>query len=294
MKKNKSFIALALLGGAFLFIAGVLFFNGRYKGITEIPDNNSKRRISSIEWKPPSKDAFNILLLGGDRVYNNTDTIILANIDTSNNILSLLSIPRDTRVKIEGNTRKINFAYPRGGPELAVKTVESLLDTSISNYVFIDLSVFRKTVDLLGGVYYYVPSNMRYDDPSQELYINLEKGWQVLDGKKAEYLVRYRRGYIDGDLGRIKVQQDFIKETIKQKLTISNIPRLRKIAVMLFENLSTDLTIDKIFELLKIAPGIDYTDIGFYRLPGVTIEQNWYFMHDRLKTSHLIETMFSE
>ena len=153
---------------------------------------------------------------------------MLVNINPGVPEISVMSIPRDTRVIIEGRVRKINFAYPRGGGELAVETVERLLETEIDHYVYIDLSVFRKAIDLLGGVEYYVPQNMYYDDPYQNLHIHLKKGYQLLDGRKAEYLVRYRKGYKNGDIGRIKVQQDFIRELIKQKVTVSNYPRLRK------------------------------------------------------------------
>jgi LCP family protein required for cell wall assembly len=286
-------------------ISTVLFAAGAYiladikvdvnnKEDADIQDKTAQRKISSIRWEPETNGSFNILFLGGDVVNDNTDTIMLVNINPGVPEISVMSIPRDTRVIIEGRVRKINFAYPRGGGELAVETVERLLETEIDHYVYIDLSVFRKAIDLLGGVEYYVPQNMYYDDPYQNLHIRLEKGYQLLDGHKAEYLVRYRKGYKNGDIGRIKVQQDFMKELIKQKLNVSNIPRLRKVMVMLFDNLKTDITIDKSLRLMMLADRLNPSNINFFRLPGdVPDSKSWFFVHDKEKTREIISRHFS-
>ena len=124
------------------------------------------------------KEPFNILLLGGDKVNNLTDTMMLANFDPETCKVNIMSIPRDTRVFINKKERKINYAFPAGGIELAVKTVSELLDINIKYYAFVDTSAFRKIIDLLGGVDYYVPVDMDYDDPVQGLHIHLKKGQQ--------------------------------------------------------------------------------------------------------------------
>ena len=103
-----------------------------------------------------------------------------------------MSIPRDTRVLIDNKYRKINFAYPYGGIELAAGTVSELLDVNIKYYIFVDTFAFRIIVDLLGGVDIDVPVNLDYDDPTQDLHIHLKKGLQHLDGEHAEQYVRFR------------------------------------------------------------------------------------------------------
>ncbi|NTV90304.1 MAG: LCP family protein, partial [Clostridiales bacterium] len=93
-----------------------------------------------------SKDPFNILVLGGDKVNKNSDTMMLVNFDPSSYKINVMSIPRDTKALIEGKFRKINYAYPHGGIELTVQTVSTMLDVKIKYYVFVDTSAFRNII----------------------------------------------------------------------------------------------------------------------------------------------------
>jgi LCP family protein required for cell wall assembly len=300
MKTTRLYSAMLILIGSVLFAAGAYILadikdDVYNKEDAEIPEITAQINISSIRWEPRANGSFNILFLGGDVVNSNTDAILLVNIEPDTPVVSIMSIPRDTRVIIEGRVRKVNFAYPQGGGKLAVETVEKLLETDIDHYVYMDLSVFRKAIDLLGGVEYYVPQNMDYDDPYQNLHIHLKKGYQLLDGRKAEYLVRYRKGYKNGDIGRIKVQQDFIRELIKQKVTVSNFPRLRKVLVMLFDNLKTDITIDKSLRLLLLADKLSLSNINFFQLPGeVPNGGSWLFIHDKDRAREIVKRYFSK
>ena len=117
---------------------------------------------------------FNVLILGGDKVNNNSDTMILANFDPATYKINVMSIPRDTKVIIDNQNHKINFAYPLAGINLAAGTVSALLDVNIKYYVYLDISAFRKIVDLLGGVDIYVPIDLDYDAPDQNLHIHLK------------------------------------------------------------------------------------------------------------------------
>ena len=180
---------------------------------------------------------FNILICGTDGDGGRTETIIVANLDTGANTVSLMSIPRDTYIYGNYYLPKINSVYGSAG--MGEKGIQALRD-KIGNtfgiwtdgYVMVDLEAFEKIVDMVGGVYVEVPMNMNYDDPTQDLYIHLQKGWQTLDGAHAIQLCRYRYGYATADIRRTEVQQDFLKALAKkcvETISLSQIPQYAKI-----------------------------------------------------------------
>ena len=173
--------------------------------------------------------------------------------------INIVSIPRDTLIQVDaydeyGNLRpywKINNAYVLGGEEEVIKHVESLLETNI-NYMFeIDYNAFRSFIDAIGGVDMYIEQQMDYDDDAQDLHIHFNAGETVhLDGKKAEEFFRWRKnndgtGFIDGDLGRIRNQQAFMKEVLKKCLSPTIIFKLPKILDVVKENIDTNMPGDK-------------------------------------------------
>ena len=138
-----------------------------------------------------------------------SDTLFVVMLDPKSNSVSLLSIPRDTRVKIAGNGwDKINHAYAFGGHKLTQQTVEELLGVQIHNYVMIDFSGFENLVDAVGGIDIDIEEDMYYHDTWDGIIIDLKAGSQHLDGKKAIQYVRYRDEA--GDIGRIRRQQKFM------------------------------------------------------------------------------------
>lgn len=299
MKSQKLFAALTIITGTILFVSGFLFISGRIPdsgrvGIKQRYAGSMPEAISSAD-KNTGNQAFNILLIGGDWIYKNSDTIMLINYNPKNNSVNLLSIPRDTKVIIEGRDRKLNFAFPRGGSELAVSTVEALTGAQIKYRVMLDTAAFKKIVDLFGGIYFNVPRNMKYSDPTQNLRINLSKGWQFLDGNKAEQLVRYRAGYEDGDLTRIQVQQAFIKEFVRQKINVRNLHKLAEAVEIVFDSIETDLPLSEALELLTHAAEIKADDINTFVLPGTQSpgKSIWYYIADEKETSKLINAHFS-
>ena len=132
---------------------------------------------------------------------------------------------------------------------------------------------FRNIIDLLGGVEYYVPVDMDYDDPTQNLHIHLKKGRQVLNGAKAEQFVRFRkpnkwnkeiRKYYDGsDLKRLEAQQDFLKELMKQKLTLKYFPKLTSIINEIFDNVETNFSLNEIIKLSGYINKLAWTSYSF-------------------------------
>ena len=176
---------------------------------------------------PVSGGKVNFLVVGADKVGYNTDTIMVATINLNEPKISLMSVPRDTKARVNGHTMKINAVYSysknTGIPaeETLIETVSSITGIGINYYAIVDTTAFREIVDALGGIEYNVrPQGYYYNDPLQDLYINIPGGKQILDGKQAEGLVRFRHDYARADLERVEIQQDVIKELIKQKLNI--------------------------------------------------------------------------
>lgn len=284
----------------FLFASGVALFTFSNSKI-ELPPDNPIRKII-LPFLIPTQPV-NVLLLGGDKVNKNTDTIMLINFNPETMKVSVLSIPRDTKVIIENQERKINFAYPRGGPKLAVDTVSKLLNVNINYYFYIDISVFRNIIDMLGGVKnFYIPVDMDYDDASQNLHIHFKKGYQDLNGEQAEEFMRFRKGkhlsqilnYYDGsDNKRIDAQQSLLKELVRQKATISYLPKINSIISELFKNLETDISMN---ELLKLTPNFanfQIKNLAFFTVPGVPEEEKlYYYICNIDKTSKIVSNYF--
>ena len=215
----------------------------------------------------------NVLVLGVDKEGLRTDTIIVASLDTNTNSVNLLSIPRDTRMYIGSRYQKINAAHAitkNGkikGPQGSIEAVTRLTGIPINYYVEFSFTAFRDTIDALGGVYFNVPQNMRYSDPIQNLRINLSAGYQLLDGDKSEQLVRFRQ-YPEGDIKRLRVQQDFIKAVAEQKLNGTIITKLPDLYKSLTKNIKTNF---RLSDMTKFAPyllKLDTNNINMYELPG--------------------------
>ncbi len=259
---------------------------------------------------PTSTDEFvkggrqNILLLGMDagtigakEEYNRhrTDTIIVVSIDQKNKDVKILSVPRDTRVRIDGyGIQKINAAMAFGGADLAVKTVKDFLGVPIHNYVAIKLSSFRNIVDALGGIEMDVKEEMKYTDPSVGgISINIQPGKQILDGKKAEEFVRYR-GYPEGDIGRIKAQQQFMEALVKTVLRPSAILKLPKLIDIVLDNVETDLQPLELANLANFARQIKQENIKMYMIPGEGkyISGISYFIPYQNQMNEMIDEIF--
>ena len=202
-----------------------------------------------------SKEKCNILILGTDKDGLRTDVMMLAQIDPINDKVVVMSIPRDTRVKYNGRWRKITEVHAVGyssakgatkaeksvkGSEASIKIVKELTGVPIHYYAKVNFKAFSDCIDELGGVNFNVPQRMYYNDPAQDLYINLNKGMQHLDGDKAEQLVRFRM-YKTGDLKRIETQQNFLHAIVEQKLNAAIITKIPQIYNIVVGNMETPM-----------------------------------------------------
>jgi len=208
------------------------------------------------------------LLAGGKQGVLRTDTIVVVSFDPVTYDVKVLSLPRDSRVTIpeRDHKDKLNAAHAYGGVRLAVDTIERLLDIPIHYYVRVETSGFRRLIDAIGGVDYYVEKNMFYEDPYQDLVINLRRGQQLLDGEKAEQYVRYRGR--DGDIGRIARQQRFMMAALHTMLRPMNILRANTIVGIALSSVRTNIDAQAILERLSVLDSLRPDKVVMLTLPG--------------------------
>lgn len=198
-----------------------------------------------------------------------TDTMLLLRFDAETKKLRVLSIPRDTRTQVEGvGLVKINAANYHGGPALTAKAASDLLEgVGIDRYVRVNVQGVQKLVDALGGVTVYVPKDMKYQDDSQHLYINLKEGKQHLDGEKALQFLRFRKDQL-GDVGRVQRQQLLMRALFEQALNPTTLARLPKILSVIQSYLDTNLTVEELVALVGFATQIERSDVQMLMVPG--------------------------
>ena len=226
---------------------------------------------------------FTFLLLGLSG--GNTDTIILVSYDVPNRQVNMMSIPRDMAVNLSWNPKKINSVYgvsesKGGGLENLKKQVSYLTGVMPDFYVMIEWEAIGEVVEALGGVEFDVPRNMDYDDPTQDLHIHLKKGLQVLNGEEAMGVIRYRHdnkkngkmpGYADGDLGRTRTQQAFLKACAKQALQLGNITKINEFVRIFMDRVETDLPMTNLLWFVEQAMGVDPDTIQSCTMPNAMI-----------------------
>lgn len=232
----------------------------------------------------------NIVIMGMDGEGLRSDVLMIAFLNGKDGKINLLSVPRDTRVLINGKYYKINSAYALGKEEQTIETLENLLDIKIDNYVKFSFETFRNIVDILGGVDFDVPQDMFYEDPYQDLYIDLKEGMQHLDGAKAEQLVRFRQ-YPMGDEARIAVQQDFMHALVKQKLNLKTAFKLPKVMDEIKKNIVTDIPEEDYIPLIISALKTESGAFETHKLPGQAqrISGLSYYIADTEEAAKLID-----
>lgn len=216
---------------------------------------------------------YTFLLAGQDNGNGNTDTLMVVRMDTGAHTLDAVSIPRDTMINADWQIKKINAAYSMGryaggsGAENLARYIAGLTGFETDSYAVIDIGAFVEAVDAMGGVWFDVPMAMHYDDPSQNLAIHLQPGYQRLSGQQAIGLCRFRSGYPSADLGRIEMQQRFLKACAAQFTSVGNIPNITKVVEILAEHLETDMSAGKIAWFLVQALRCPSENISFYTAP---------------------------
>ncbi|QQY79502.1 LytR family transcriptional attenuator [Keratinibaculum paraultunense] len=265
-----------------------------------------KEEFTSLEEAIEKSNRVNFMVLGMEDI--RTDTIIFVSVDLDNKKVDGISIPRDTYIHRKGfdsaEQRKINAVYGDHGIEGVKKALTYILEgVPIHHYIMVDYEGVEKMVDAIGGVEVMVPFTMKYKDPTADppLDIYIEEGRQILDGKKALDFLRYRKGnnkregYIDGDLGRIRVQQQFIQSFVKKALTY----RLPIIAKKGLEYTKTDIKITEALSYATKFAGMKVENFKLVTLPGVAEFKPFdgkllsYFIYDPFETRKLLEEIYN-
>lgn len=268
--------------------------------------------LESLDEQKDNVGMINILLLGVDGGGMRSDTIMLASINGRTGSVNILSIPRDTRVLVGNSYQKINAAIGIGKQEVAkgrlkepeelcVQKVKLLTGLPIHYFASVDFNGFKDVINALGGVDFDIPFDMKYDDPEQNLHIDLKKGWQHLDGQAAHDFVRFRtgnpgyKGYATGDLGRVEAQQAFIKALIEQKLNAKSLLKIDELFEVVKRNVRTNYTTRDLIKHFGVIKDISADNVNMYSLPGTPRMINGisYVVCDEAKLAELVDTVFN-
>ncbi len=312
-KKVLLLIILLLLIGIGWFTYKTIKNGGGLSGMLATAvghDENTKKDLKEIK----------VLILGVSTDLDSalTDTIMVASYNPNTQKANLLSIPRDTftgkNTKKALAAQKINALYNiNKTPEKTLAAVNELTGLDIKYYVVVKTEALIKLVDAIGGVTFNVPIDMKYDDPTQDLHIDLKAGEQLIDGNKAEQLLRWRHSnnikgvgmttypseYGNDDFGRMRTQRDFIIATLKQTLKPSNIFKIGQILEIAHKNVETNLELSYVKDYIPYAVEFDTENIKSATLPGTTPDVKdtngvSIFVADKTASKELIQSMFYE
>ncbi len=236
---------------------------------------NSMSVAGGAEGYPVPVDKVNVLTIGVAREM--ADTIMLCSFDPKEKSVSIHSIPRDTYVKRNSSkttaSNKINASYHKDGADSVVKAVETLTGVPVHYYVEVDYKAVEAIVDAMGGVKVEVPVKMNYDDPADDLHIHFEKGQTVSKGEDIIKLLRWRKnnkggGYAEGDLGRIKMQQEIVKLGIQKILKGNLVANFVKLQAPIKQYVKTNMSPKQMMYYITKGQGIDRDKITLQTIPG--------------------------
>lgn len=290
-------VMLILVGAvaAYAYIQGVERELHKPKGAA-----NSPVSATALAKRPPG-DPFYMLIMGEDKrpeeLRARSDTLMIAYVDPPRKRVSVLSIPRDTRVTIPGHgTQKINAAMQLGGATLVIQTVKGLTGLPISHYMEVDFNGFKDLVDAIGGVTVNVPEKIVDSKAADHNWRakTVNKGVQRLDGAHALTFVRSRH-FADGDFTRIKDQQLFLKAVAKTTLSAGQILNAPKIVNAVARNVTTDLSVPQLFNLAGDFRGMGEGGVSTAMAPGEPkyIGPTSYVIPDMVAWKELVQKMES-
>jgi len=251
-------------------------------------------KIQTQDLDQATENQTNILLIGVDG-NNNADTLMLLSLNRVTNSLAALSIPRDTLITVDNQDTKISFLTAAADEQRIIDAVRNSIEIPVDYYARINFEGFRNIIDILGGVEFDVPIDMLYNDPAQDLNISLNKGLQILDGAKAEQLVRYRAGYPEGDIARVRMQQSFVAELIKQKYDVKYLTEISGLYNEISKNVTTNYSDLNMTEYMKLLSEINIEDIESFTLPGAVEAREGfsYFIVNDTELESLIKQHFA-
>ena len=293
---------LLLLLAAIIIVAGYLTYGtmrngGGLQGLLSTLLGQNAEDVKNLE-------PISVLLMGSSQ--NLTDTIMIGRYDPQTQKAYLISVPRDSFVgdsKYRASASdKINSLYQGKHPEKTLEAVNKLTGLDLKYYMLVDTDALKALVDAIGGVYFDVPINMKYRDKKQGLNINLKKGYQLLDGDKAEQVVRFRHNqdgtsysseYGDNDIGRMKTQRNFLKAVMQQTLKPANVLKIGDFLGIAEKYTETNIPFDMLKQYIPFAVNFSTDSLETDSLPGTPEKCNgvWLFIVDKDAAQKYIEEL---
>lgn len=254
---------------------------------------------------------YNILVVGHDDEASLADVTMLVNVNANDNSITVMQFPRDTLITGEYAplTHRINnafntfysAAYRQGDSDpysTAIESFAEMLEKSlcinISYTVLMGLDGFRGIVDAMDGVDVYVPNDMYYSDPEQNLYISIPAGYQHMNGETAEGFVRFRSGYVQADLGRVNAQKIFLTamfNKVKDTVKAVDISALTSIANEVFKCVDTNMSVSDMLYFAKQFMNVDLSSINMMTVPGNMAGE--YYVINRTATLEVINEYYN-
>lgn len=296
-KKIFLFILLILLILISIFVYKVQKNGGGISGMLATTLGHNEETVNKLP-------KLYCLILGKSQ--NLTDTLILASYDPKTQEAAMLSIPRDTFIGEDKSSAtawdKINAVY-QTGVENVLEDVRNLTGIDVRYYIMVDTEALKVLVDQIGGVTFNVPIDMNYDDNKQELHIHLKAGEQLLDGDKAEQVVRFRHNnngttypesYGIEDIGRMKTQRAFLTALAKQTLVPANITKIPEFLDIAKNYVKTNMDFDAIKDYVPYAVDFNFDNLKTDKLPGVAEVANgvWIYSVFEEESKEVINKLF--
>lgn len=277
-------IAIMMLSAVFAFAAGRFM---------RMPEGNG----GSV-WKDTERGRYNFLIMGQDRAAGLSDVMMLASFNVNAREISVLQIPRDTYFNYtDRDYKKINGAPAAcGGAEEFSSLLSRELGVPIDFYVSLDLDAFARIVDAMGGIKVRVPCDMEYSDPYQSLTVKLRAGEQVLDGEAAAQLVRFRSGYVRGDVSRIDTQKIFLASAARRVAEMRDPIAIYKMFVEASRGVQTNLSGREAAFFAYHFTQVDENSIRFATAPGEDIQSEqsgaWYYILSKSAMNEIDKILF--
>ncbi|MDU5229476.1 MAG: LCP family protein [Anaerococcus sp.] len=295
MKAKRFFLGLLVVIVGFLgtkFILDRLNANEKEQNYKDIP-NYDDNAVKTADGE------YLILLVGVDKNgdddnntdFTRTDTIMLLKANTKTGKMDLLSIPRDSRIKIRDKFDKVNHAHAFGGIELTMQTLRSFLGLDIDYYVQINYQALINIVDALGGVDYDVPEGITIDKGK----VQIKPGPNHLDGNEVMWYLRTRNIYNNGDIGRVNTQQGFVKAMVDEMVKKSKNMNIMTFISNYLKYVKTNLPMTAIMDLAGNINNFSSDKMDTHIVPGMeqTIDGTSYYIPDYEKTWQIVDEYYS-
>lgn len=296
-KKRRRRLFIYLIFMSLIGSVGLYMFNSysslmeMYSGFTR---DKSKLRAVDVEI---TKEPFSVLIMGiedyaTDGQNGRTDSLMFATINPKTKNVSLMSIPRDSRVTIAGKNKKdkINAAHAYGGEKMALDTVENFLRVPVDHYVKIDFKGFKGIVDAVGGITVDVPFNFEErSDIDYYKLIQFKQGQQELNGEEALAYVRMRKQDPNGDYGRAARQRQVLAAVVHKLNSASTVFKIKDLAEVVGKYVKTDIPVSDGLALYNKLSGFDPSNIKTIKLEGEDKKLNdiYYFIPDEMSVQNV-------